>query len=404
MKPIMHNVISRISELERFYVDEVLKTQFSSSSGSIYMKKLESAFSQRYSQRHSISFVNGTATMHAALEAAGIGHGDEVLVPPLTMASTTFAVLQSNATPIFVDIDPATFQICPKDISNKITENTRAIITVAIFGGSPQLDVIREISDINNLFLLEDNAECFGATFKGLPVGCYGDAASFSFQSSKHLTAGEGGILLVRDEHIADKVRSFQSLGYAGLSAKAAKIDKRIIQQPTYKRHNSLGFNYRMPELCAAVALAQVERMDELLSPRIRIAQKYNEIASGYSDILQPQKNYEGSENTYWTWAAKLHEDISWSEFKDCLVKNGGDPFYGAWSLTYHEPFITELNCYGRENYLTDNGKRNWKVPQCPVADKIQPHLCQLQTNIFSNEHFEKQTTAFEKALNELNG
>ena len=400
----MINEIDRISNLERSYVEEVLKTQFSSSRGATFMRKLEDAFSRRYLERHSISFVNGTATMHAALEAAGVGFGDEVLVPPLTMASTTFAVLQCNATPIFVDIDPETFQICPEDILNKMTENTKAIITVAIFGGSPQLDVIREICDVRGLFLLEDNAECFGAKFKGVPVGCYGDAASFSFQSSKHLTAGEGGILLVRDEHVADRVRSFQSLGYAGLTAKAAKIDKQIIQKPTYKRHNSLGFNYRMPELCAAVALAQVERMDELLSPRIQVAKRYTEISSCYTDIVQVQKNYKDAENTYWTWVCKLNPDIDWSDFKDCFVKNGGDPFYGAWSLTYNEPFITELNCYGRENYLTNNGKRNWISPQCPVADSVQPYLCQLQTNIFSKEHFDRQTVAWEKTLGEING
>ena len=120
---------------------------------------------------------------------------------------------------------------------------------------------------MNIIYFLEDNAECFGATYKGVPVGCYGDAASFSFQSSKHLTSGEGGVLITKDDQLADKVRSFQSLGYIGLGAKEAKIDKQTIQNPNYLRHKSLGFNYRMPELCAAVALAQTERMDELIEP-----------------------------------------------------------------------------------------------------------------------------------------
>lgn len=400
----MNNYLNRISQLEKSYVNEVLDTQFSSSAGAQFMRKLETAFSERYENYNAISFVNGTATMHAALEAAGVGVGDEVLVPPLTMASTTFAVLQCNATPIFVDIDADTFQICPSDIIKKITRNTKAIITVALYGGSPQLDVIRHICDQHHLFLLEDNAECFGATYQGKPVGCYGDAASFSFQSSKHLTAGEGGLLLVKNEAIADKVRSFQSLGYAGLGAKAAKIDKNTIQMPDYKRHASLGFNYRMPELCAAVAYAQVQRMDELISWRVDMANAYNDVLSHFSGILKPQKNYPNSTNTYWTWVCELSERVNWVDFKTSFRKNGGDAFYGAWSLTYKEPFITDFFCYGREKFLTENGIKNWQNPDCDVAEKIQPRLCQFQTNILNQEHLETQQTALYNTLREING
>lgn len=400
----MRNYLNRISNLERKYVSQVLDTQFSSSSGANFMRKLERAFSKRYCDYHAISFVNGTATMHAALEAAGIGVGDEVLVPPLTMASTTFAVLQCNATPIFVDVDRDTFQICPEDIKRKITKNTKAVITVAIYGGSPRLDVIRAICDQKKLFLLEDNAECFGATYNGQPVGCFGDAASFSFQSSKHLTAGEGGILLVKDEQLANKVRSFQSLGYAGLDANAAKIDKNTIQQPEYKRHTSLGFNYRMPELCAAVAYAQVERMDDLLAPRVLMAEEYARVAAEYPNILSPQRNYFGSSNAYWTWVCKLNEQVSWQEFRELFLTFGGDPFYGAWSLTYNEPFIKNFTCYGRDFFLTEYGKSNWITPSCPAADEIQSRLIQFQTNVYSEEHMSKQSNALRKTLRTLNG
>ncbi len=400
----MDQNFKRISELEKTYVDEVLKTQFSSSKGAQFMKKFEAAFSKRYNNFNAISFVNGTSTMHSALEAAGIGPGDEVIVPPLTMASTTFAVLQANASPIFADIDKDTFQIDPKDIELKITPNTKAVISVGIYGGAPKLDEIRRICDENNLFFLEDNAECYGAIYNDIPVGCYGDAASFSLQSSKHLTAGEGGILLVKDNILADKVRSFQSLGYAGVGANVAKIEKNIIQSPEYKRHLSLGFNYRMPELCAAVALAQCERMDDLINIRIKVGEQFNEIAKNYSSIIKPQKNYLNATNTYWTWVCKLNEDILWEEFREIHGKFGGDPFYGAWALTFDEPFIKNLSFYNRDKFLTSNSKKNLANPMCPNAKSTQGQLCQFQTNIFNEQDFYKQSEALLKTLDFFNG
>ena len=395
----MPKTIERVTNLERRYVNEVLDTQFATSKGAKFMARLENAFAQRYNNYNAISFVNGTATMHAALEAAGIGLGDEVIVPPLTMASTTFAVLQANASPVFCDIDPDTYQLDPSALEKKITEKTKAIITVAIYGGSPNLVEIRKICDKYGLFMLEDNAECFGATYLGVPVGCYGDAASFSFQSSKHLSSGEGGILLVKDDMIADKVRRFQSLGYAGVGSKSAKIDKLVIQEPTYKRHASLGFNYRMPELCAAVALAQVERMDELVELRVKAAEAMNSVCSKFPGILTPQKNYEGATNSYWTWVCKLNSGIDWNDFKRVFMSHGGDAYYGAWALTYDEPFIKNLVMFGREEFLTDYSKSNLLSPDCPVADSIQPQLCQFQTNFYDEDSLNRQCLALEKTL-----
>lgn len=404
MRPTMNTTIERISILEREYVSEVLETQFATSKGAKFMQRLERAFSQRYNNFNAISFTNGTATMHAALEAAGIGVGDEVIVPPLTMASTTFAVLQANASPVFADIDPNTFQIDPADIERKITKNTKAIITVAIYGGSPKLKEIREIADRYDLFLLEDNAECFGGTYLDRPVGCYGHAASFSFQSSKHLSSGEGGILLIEDDELADDVRRFQSLGYAGVGSKAPKIDKLTIQDPNYKRHATVGFNYRMPELCAAVALAQVERMDELISLRIRAATAMEAICEKFPGVLTPQQNYIGATNSYWTWVCKLNPNINLVEFKKTFMDNGGDPFYGAWALTYNEPFIVNLEMYGRDKFLTPFSRNNLFAPNCPVADELQPLLCQFQTNYYSDSDLETQCLALELTLNYFHG
>ena len=173
--------MKRIDELEREYVLDVLDGQFKTSQGAVYMTKFENAFSDKFKSKFSISHVNGTATMHSALEASGVGCGDEVIVPPLTMSATSLAVLHANATPIFADID--TFVIDVKSIEEKITERTKAIITVALYGLSPDMDPIMDIAKKYNLVVIEDNAEAFLSYYKGRLVGTLGHAASFSFQS-----------------------------------------------------------------------------------------------------------------------------------------------------------------------------------------------------------------------------
>ena len=294
--------MNRIGELETSYVLEVLKNQFSTSSGCQFSSKLENEFSRLYDGYNAISFINGTATMHAVLEAVNIGPGDEVIVPPLTMSATTFAVLQCNATPIFADVDPHTFLIDVSSVCKLITSKTKAIITVALYGLSPDMGPLVELADTNGIFVLEDNAECFLGYYDNKLAGTLGHASSFSFQSSKHLTSGEGGIVLVRDLDLANKVRKIQSLGYAGVSAKTSKISKSDIQSPSYSRHVSMGWNYRMPELCAAVALAQVERIKELVSLRIDVSNLLLEVFSGYPDIIVPQFTPTNCVHSYWTF------------------------------------------------------------------------------------------------------
>lgn len=391
----------RISELERQYVNEVMDSDFRSSSGAKMMRRLEETFKDKFNAPHAISFVNGTATMHAALEAIDIRPGDEVIVPPLTMSSTSFAVLQANATPIFADVDPDTFQICPKSIQANITSRTKAVITVSLYGGAPDLPKIRDICDTASLYLIEDNAECFLAKFNDRLVGDYGDFASYSFQSSKHLTSGEGGILLVKDERLAERVRSVQSLGYAGLSSKTAKIEKSTIQHFSYARHSRMGWNYRMPELCCAVALAQTERIDELVEIRLKVADLYNAAISHCDGkLLSPQKNYLGATNTYWTWAAKLNTSmVSWDEFRSSYLKNGGDPYYGAWRLSYLEPMFENKNLLGRENFISESRLSEYQSGLCPNAEIIQPQLMQFKTNYWDIEQASSSLEALSRTI-----
>ena len=258
------SIIQRVTDLERKYVNEVLDGQFRTSNGYKMTKRLEEAFAEKFDSAYAIAFCNGTATLHAALEVVGVGEGDEVIVPPLTMSSTTLCVLHANATPVFADVDPDTFQISARSIEERITPRTKAIIPVSLYGLCPDFDAINAIAKKYNLAVIEDDAQCFLGKYKGKTVGTLGDIASFSFQSSKHMTSGEGGMLITNSEELADKIRKYSCLGYASVGTKQGRIAKNDIQAPDYSRHIILGWNYHMSDVCSAVALAQTERLEEL--------------------------------------------------------------------------------------------------------------------------------------------
>ncbi len=382
-------LMNRISDLEKKFVADVLSKNFSSSSSAKYMSLLEGAFSDRFKKKFAISFINGTATMHASLEAWGIGPGDEVIITPLTMSSTTFCVLQSGATPIYADIDKDSFNIDPKSIRDKVSKKTKAIIPVSIFGLSPDMEEIMKIAKENKLKVLEDNAETFLGFYKNNVVGHYGDASSYSFQSSKHLTSGEGGMIITDDEDFALNLRRVQSLGYAGLSTKKSKITKDDIQSPDYSRHVTLGWNYRMPELCAAVAYAQTLRIEELVNIRKTVGKIFNEAARDFTSLIQPQ--YVGSdyEHSYWTWVVKISDKKLWNDFRNKFVSNGGDRFYGAWKLGYLEPFFIERNFLGRDRFISNNIDYSHGI--CPIAEDLQKRLMCFKTNYWDIEDAKKQ-------------
>jgi len=390
----------RIHGNEMEYLEEVLGTDFRASAGASMMKRFEQAFASRFGSKHGIAFVNGTATMHAALEAWGIGEGDEVIVPPLTMASTTFAVLQCNATPVFADIDPDTFQISADAIAKQITNKTKAIITVAVFGLSPDMDPIMQLAKDYGLKVLEDNAECFLGEYKGKIAGTIGDCASFSLQNSKHLTSGEGGIVITDDDEFADRLRKIVSLGYAGVSAKSGKVSRKDIQDPNYLRHQILGWNYRMPELCCAVALAQVENIDALVDRRKAVGKLFEEVVASSSDWFRSQVTPADHVHSYWTFVAQLmRDDVTWHALRDRFQMLGGDGVYACWKLTYQEPFMINRDFLNRSRYISEERLAEYGAGLCPVAELVQPRLFQFKTNYWDFSRAEAQAEILHKTL-----
>lgn len=382
--------MERISEKEHEYIEEVLKGQFSASNTYQMVTHLEKTFAEKFHTKHAVAMVNGTATLHMALEAAGVGPGDEVICPPLTMSSTSIAVLHANAVPIFADVDKETFLITAENIQKVITTKTKAIITVSLYGLAPQMNDIMEIAKKYHLIVIEDNAECYGAYQNGKLVGTFGHMASYSFQSSKHLTAGEGGIVITDSDELADKLRRYSGLGYAGISGSKGRITKDDIQSPDYERHVVLGWNYRMADLCAAVALGQVERMEKLVNIRRKAAEYYQVKVEG-CEWLHPQVVRDGNVHSYWTYVVRLDIDkVDWHEFRDKYMELGGDGIYAAWKLTYKEPMFQNKSFLNREK-LGIYDTYDYKAIKCVNAELLQPRLLQFKTNYFDGKEAEKQ-------------
>lgn len=398
----MNTHIQRVGDLEKKYVDEVLASEFRGSKGVNMLGRLEAAFSKKFNVQYSIGHVNGTATLHSALFAAGVRAGDEVIVPPLTMAATCMAVLQADAVPVFADVVEDTFQIDPKAIEKLITPRTKAIITVALYGLSPDMDEIMAIAAKHNLKVIEDDAQCFLGTYKGRVVGSIGHFSSFSFQSSKHMTAGEGGMVCTNDLESADAVRKFSVLGYGSVSAKVGKITKNDIQNPNYNRHVCMGFNYRMPELCAAVSLGQLERLDELVQRRIDSANLFLS-AIGNCAWLKPQKTPEYCTNSYWGLAVRLvHPTITWTDFRKKFMELGGDGVYAAWKVNYLEEMFQTQNFSGKEAVITATHKgalQKFEKGLCPVAEKLQQEILAFKTNYWDWSRAEKQAEILKQTI-----
>jgi len=347
-----------------------------------------------------IGMVNGTCTMHCALEAEGIGKGDEVIVPPMTMASTSLCVLQAGATPVFADIEEGTFQLCPKSVEAAITPRTKCILTVALYGLCPDYDPLMELCKKHNLILLEDNAENFLGTYKGKLVGEIGHYSSFSFQASKHMTCGEGGMLLIKDPEKADWIRRFSCLGYGSVSGKKQKITRSDLQDPLYNRHMQLGYNFRMSELQAACSLGQLERLEDLVMIRVRVGEMFTAVVKEFPEVIIPMKEFPDGERTNSFWAFVFLLDIEdeqlWYKWKDLWNGNGGDFFYACWKLTYQEDYFQN----DVQNY--EGVTQSYTPGLCPKAEYAQRRLVAMKTNYWDLSEAEAQCVLLRKTAQDF--
>ena len=400
----MKKRLIRIGEKERKYVEEVLASDFSNSRNTGMLGRFEKAFAEKVGMKYAIAHVNGTTTLHSALYAAGVRAGDEVITTPLTMSSPALAILQADAVPVFADVLEDTLQIDPASIEKRITPRTKAIMPIALYGLSPDMDAIMAVAKKHELVVIEDVAETFLSRYKGRILGSIGHLSSFSLQATKHITAGEGGVVCTDDPDMADSVRRFSVLGYSTVSRNTGKITKDDIQNPNFERHVQLGYNYRMPELCAAVGLGQLEHADELVQRRMDSAELFIE-AIGNCSWLKPQTTPSDCVNSYWALAVRLtHPSITWSDFRTKFMELGGDGIYAAWKLSYQEPMFRETtrNFSGKEEVL--KGTRKGGLPAypdglCPIAERMQKQILAFKTDYWDWERAERQAEVLKKTV-----
>lgn len=353
---------------EKEYVKDCIESGWISSAGK-YVSAFEENFAKYCDCKYAVAVCNGTVSLHLALRALGIGHGDEVIVPDFTMIASAYAVCYTGAKPVFVDADKDTWNIDVDKIEDKITPKTRAIMPVHIFGNPCNMDKIVEIARKHNLFIVEDAAQAHGALYKGKKTGSFSDIASFSFFANKNLTTGEGGIIVTNSRENYDNCRYFKNMCFP-------------LDAPRVYEHNDIGFNYRMSNLHAAIGLAQVERADVYREMRIKNHNLYKEFLKDVDGITF-QKDEDGALNVNWMNAILIDPEIynhTKEELMAHLNKNGVDTrllFCGM----HRQKSLLDFGCNGDGAYpVCDNlSKNGFYLPSASSLKKEDiEYVCEL--------------------------
>jgi perosamine synthetase len=321
---------------------ECIETGWISSDGP-FIKQFEDGFAGYIGASHGIAVCNGTAALETALYAAGVGEGDEVIMPSFTIISCAIAAIRVGAVPVFVDVDPDTWCIDVQQIEERISPRTRCLMVVHMYGHPVDMDPVMDIAGKHGLVVLEDAAEVHGAEYKGKKCGSIGHIAAFSFYANKIITTGEGGMVVTSDSGMADRARLYRNLCF--------EPGRRYY-------HNDLGNNYRMTNLQAAVGMAQLERIAEFVETKRRLGAKYVASLSMLPSV-QTQIEKEWAKTVYWMYCMVLDQSLGINaEFLMTALNKRG---IGT------RPFFIGLH---RQPALL---KRNIRSPQgaYPVTDRI---------------------------------
>ncbi|MBC7320005.1 DegT/DnrJ/EryC1/StrS family aminotransferase [bacterium] len=238
------------------------------------MREFEELMAEYIGVKYAVAVSSGTAGLHILVRALGIKEQDEVLVPSFTFSASVNAILYERAVPVFVDIEPDTYNLDPDDLERKVTKRTKAIMAVDIFGHPAEWDEILRIAEKYNLKVIDDSCEALGAEYKGKKIGQFGDSACFAFYPNKQMTTGEGGIIVTNNEEIAKLARSLRNQGRGEMSA--------------WLHHERLGYNYRMDEMSSALGVSQLRRIEKFLEKREKVAQMYTEKLRNFPWVRPP--------------------------------------------------------------------------------------------------------------------
>lgn len=315
---------------EKEYLCKCIDTGWISSEGP-FVREFEEKMSKTVGRKFGIAVTNGTAALEIAVRALGIKEGDEVIMPTFTIISCALAVTNVGAVPVLVDSDSQTWNMKVEEIEKKITHKTKAIMVVHIYGLPAEIDSIIQLAEKYDLKIIEDAAEMHGQTYKGEPCGSFGDISTFSFYPNKHITTGEGGLVVTNDEELAEKCRSLRNLCF--------KKDKRYV-------HDEISSNYRFTNLQAAVGLAQLERLGEFIKRKREMGRYYTEALKEVKGFQLPIEETQYAENIYWVYGLVLEKDFPMDniEMVKLLSENGIGSRTFFWCM--HEQPVYVKNGY----------------------------------------------------------
>ena len=321
---------------EKKYLNECIDTGWISSEGK-FVNQFEDQFANRLGRNYAIAVTSGTAALDVAFEALLIGPGDEVILPAFTIISCINQVIRSGATPVLVDSDPLTWNMNLQQVEEKITEHTKAILVVHIFGLPVDIDPILELAQKKNIKIIEDAAEMLGQTYNEKPCGSFGDISTFSFYPNKLVTTGEGGMIVTNDKQLADDCRSLRNLCF--------QPKKRFV-------HERLGWNYRMTNIQAALGLAQLERLDEFVQIKRSIGKKYSQGLRVLNEVQLPLEKTDYAENIYWVFGLVLNDSIGFDAEEAIKMLGekgiGCRPFFCPMN---QQPVLREMGFFINESY-----------------------------------------------------
>lgn len=323
------------------------------------IREFETKFAEYIGTKFAVAFNSATSALHAAVIAVGVKAGEEVIVPPYTFTSTATCTLMNNSIPVFTDVKNTTYCIDPNKLNTALSSLTRAIIPVHLFGQPCEMDEIVDFAQKNNIKIIEDCAQAPGAEYKGEKVGTFGDCGIFSFQETKNMTTGEGGMLVTNNEEIAQVARMVRNHG---------EVLHDEQSQRSYKSE-ILGWGYRMTEMEAAIGVVQLEKLDVMNEERIRLSD-YLTAKINLTKGLKHVK-LDGVKHVYYAYAFSFDENeigISRNKFCDALRAEGIPCGAGYVKPLYLNPLYSEKRAFAFKNYT---GTAKYEKGICPIAERL---------------------------------
>ena len=347
---------------ERAYVNDCLNSGWISSRGG-YVQRFEQAFGDFIGAEHCASVCNGTVALHLALLAAGIGPGDEVIVPTLTYIASVNAIAYVGARPVFVDARGDTWQMDEAEVASRITPRTRAILAVHLYEGPCDIVALQSLCDRHGLRLIEDCAEAFGASVDGQHVGTFGDISAFSFYGNKSITTGEGGMVVCKTRSLHDRCYLLKTQGVSPLRE---------------YEHSVLGYNYRMTNICAAIGLAQLELAETILKRKRKIAQYYRKALRDLPVSFMSRR--AGDRQSHWMCSVVVDDADRRDPLREHLSARGIEtrPFFRP---AHAMPVFFERRSYPIAEALSVRGIN---LPSSPgLADRQLAHIANSMREFF---------------------